>query len=315
MDRRRPSGAPAHIGVSDVERLESGTRDLRALDYQYGGGSCHRAVLSRLPRARAMLGATMSVRLTRRLDTAVADLHNLAGWTLFDNGSATEALWHFGSALDLATRAGDKAMTANIRYRIGRVHLHYNSPGRALAEFELGRRAAKASPNTHTAAILSANVAWAHAKLGRAEEAIAALGAMQNEFAAADLSEIPSWAAFFTEIDVAGMIGSVYTDLARFVDPVHARRAVPALEAAVNSYGNDMIRSRAFCLISLAVDHLLLHDVDHAVDIGRDAITLGRTVRSERFRDRLRPLENEARRWSGAGELTEQIRTMLPAAS
>jgi tetratricopeptide (TPR) repeat protein len=315
MDRRRPSGAPAHIGVSDVERLETGTRELRAVDYQYGGGSCHRAVLSKLPRARAMLGATMSVRLTRRLDTAVADLHNLAGWTLFDFGSPGEALRHFGSALDLATSAGDKTMTANIRYRIGRVHLHYNSAGRALAEFELGRQAAKASPNTLAAAILSANVAWAHAKLGRAEEAIAALGAMRNEFAAADLSEVPSWAAFFTEVDVAGMIGSVYTDLARFADPMYARRAVPALESAVAGYGNGMVRSRAFCLISLAVDHLLLHDVDHAVDAGREAITLGRTVRSERLRDRLRPLENEARRWSGAGELTEQIRTMLPAAS
>jgi tetratricopeptide (TPR) repeat protein len=245
----------------------------------------------------------------------VADLHNLAGWTLFDSGSPTEALWHFGSALDLATRAGDKAMTANIRYRIGRIHLHYNSAGRALAEFELGRRAAKASPNTLVASILSANVAWAHAKLGRADEAIAALQAAQNEFEAADQSEVPSWAAFFTEADVAGMIGSVYTDLARFADPMYARRAVPALGTAIAGYGDGMLRSRTFCLISLAVNHLLLHDVDHAVDVGRDAVVQGRTVRSERLRDRLRPLENEARKWSGAGELTEQIRTMVPAAS
>ncbi|MBP2325782.1 tetratricopeptide (TPR) repeat protein [Kibdelosporangium banguiense] len=315
MDRRRPSGAPAQIGISDVQRLEAGTRDLRALDYQYGGGSCHRAVLSRLPRARAMLGATMPVQLTRRLDTAVADLHNLAGWTLFDHGSVPEALRHFGSALDLATRAGNKAMTANIRYRIGRVHLHYNSSGRALAEFELGRQAAQASPNTLGTAILSANVAWAYAKLGRAKEAIAALARMQDEFAAADRTEVPGWDAFFTEVDVAGMIGSVYTDLARFADPAYARRAVPALERAVSGYGDGMLRSRAFCLISLAVNHLLLQDVDHAVDVGRGAIRLGRTVRSARLRDRLRPLENEARRWSGADDLTEEIRAMLPAAS
>ncbi|MET0233373.1 MAG: tetratricopeptide repeat protein [Kibdelosporangium sp.] len=315
MDRRRPSGAPAHIGVSDVERLEAGTVELRAVDYQFGGGSCHRAVLSRLPRARSMLAATMPVTLTRRLDTAVADLHNLAGWTLFDTGSVTEALRHFGSALDLAARAGNEELAANIRYRIGRIHLHHDCPGRALAEFELGRRAASSSPGTLPAAILSANVAWAYAKLGCPQEAIAALGRMQNEYAAADPAEVPSWATFFTDIDVAAMIGSVYTDLARFVDPVYARRAVPALQTAVDHYGDRMIRSRVFCLISLAVNRLLLHDVDQAVDTGRDALVQGRTVQSVRLLDRLRPLENEARKWGGAGELTEQIRTMLPAAS
>ncbi|WP_037258002.1 tol-pal system YbgF family protein [Kibdelosporangium aridum] len=315
MYRRRPTGAPARIGIADIEGVERTVRELRVLDYQYGGGSCHRAVLTRLPMARALLAATVPVRLTRRVDTAVADMHNLAGWTLFDNGSITEALHHFTIALDLATRAGDKAMAANIRYRIGRVHLHYNSPGHALTEFERGRIEAHASNSLLAAAILSANQAWAFAKLGRAEEAIAALAMMRNEFEASDRSDVPSWAAFFTETELSAMSGSVHTDLARFVDVRYAKRAVPELATAIGSYGDGMARSRAFCLISLAVNQLLLHDVDAAVDIGRDALVHGRSVKSSRLRDRLRPLENEARKWCGADELTEEIRTMLPAAS
>jgi tetratricopeptide (TPR) repeat protein len=307
-----PGRPTARIEPADVERLEQSTRNLRAVDYQYGGGSCHRAVLSRLPRARMMLGATMSVTLARRLDTAVADLHNLAGWTLFDHGALADAMHQFRAALNLASRAGNQDMVANIRYRMGRVHLHHNAPERALAEFEQARRSAG---DLHTAALLSANVAWANAKLGQAEHAIAALGSMQNEFSAADHTAVPGWAAFFTEVDVAGMTGSVYTDLARLVDRAYAKRAVPVLEAAIDGYGDGMRRSRAFCLISLSVNQLLLHDVDQAVDTGSAALVHGRTVRSARLRDRLHPLASEARRWCGAGELTEQIRAMLPAAS
>ncbi|ALG09035.1 hypothetical protein [Kibdelosporangium phytohabitans] len=315
MYRSRPAGAPARIGIADVQRVEQAARDLRALDYRFGGGSCHGTVLSKLPGARAMLGGTVPVRLTRRLDAAVADMHNVAGWTLFDNGDATPALHHFTAALDLATRSGDKAMIANIRYRMGRVHLHHNAAGRALAEFGRGRAAAMAANCMLAAAILSANQAWAYAKLGRAEEAIEALAVMRTEFDAADSDDVPSWAAFFTETDVVAMIGSVHTDLARFVDNRYARQAVPALEAAIGSYGDGMARSRAFCLISLAVDRLLLHDVDTAVDVGCEALRHSRAIKSVRLRDRLRPLENEARRWGGADELAEGIRTMLPAAS
>lgn len=306
-----PGRPTARVSPVEIEDLEEATRNLRAVDYQYGGGSCHRAVLARLPRARAMLDATTPVTLTRRLDTAVADLHNLAAWTLFDHGSRTDALHHFRVALSLAGRAGNQAMVANVRYRMGRVHLHHNSPGNALAEFKQGRRAVT---DHHSAAILSANVAWAYAKLGQAESAVTALASMQDEFAAADRSDVPGWAAFFTETDVAGMIGSVYTDLARSVNPNYAKRAVPALEAAIAGYGDGMGRSRAFCLISLAVSQLLLNDVDQAVDTGSAALAQGRSVRSVRVRDRLRPLASEARRWSGAEELTEQIRAALPAA-
>lgn len=315
MYRSRPTGAPARIGTADVESVEAAVRDLRALDYQYGGGSCHRAVLAKLPRARAMLGATMSVRLATRLDTAVADLHNLAGWTLFDNGSIAEARHHFDAALALATHSGNKAMAANIRYRIGRIHLHYNSAGQALAEFGRGRHEAAAANSPIAAAILAVNQAWAYAKLGRADDAIEALGTMRDEFEAADRADVPDWAAFFTEVDVVAMIGSVYTDLARFVDPAYARRAVPALETAIGSYGDGMARSRVFCMISLAVNLLLMQDVDTAVDVGREALVHGRAVKSSRLRDRLRPLENEARKWSGADQLSEEIRAMLPAAS
>ncbi|ONI89833.1 hypothetical protein ALI144C_03815 [Actinosynnema sp. ALI-1.44] len=315
MYRSRPAGAPARIGIADVERVEQAVRDLRALDYQYGGGSCHGTVLSKLPNTRAMLAGTVPVRLTRRLDAAVADMHNVAGWTLFDNGDATAALHHFTAALDLATRAGDKAMIANIRYRMGRVHLHYNAAGRALAEFDRGRAAAMASNCTIAAAILAANQAWAYARLGRAEEAIEGLATSRTEFEAANGFHVPGWAAFFTETDVVAMIGSVHIDLARFVDHRYAKHAVPALEAAVGSYGDGMARSRTFCLISLAIGRLLLHDVDRAVDVGREALRHSRSIKSVRVRDRLRPLENEARRWGGADELTEGIRMMLPAAS
>ncbi|HEV3360648.1 MAG TPA: hypothetical protein VG247_27865 [Pseudonocardiaceae bacterium] len=46
------------------------------------------------------------------LRVALADLHNLAGWTCFDSGRPGVAHTHFRAALDLAREAGHDALVA-----------------------------------------------------------------------------------------------------------------------------------------------------------------------------------------------------------
>ena len=91
--------------MADVQRIEDANRAFRALDYQYGGGACHDAVVGYLPRGLRMLGAYATSLVTQRLCVAVADLHNLAGWTSFDTGQVRVARTHFGQALELAKEA------------------------------------------------------------------------------------------------------------------------------------------------------------------------------------------------------------------
>jgi hypothetical protein len=134
--------------MAEAEHLEAVARTWRAHDYRSGGGCCHAAVLDHLPWGHPLLGAQASDRVTTRLRVAVADLHNLAGWSCFDTGQVADAHTHFQHALGLARHSYHDALVANVYYRIGRVHLHHHTPAEALTEFQRGH--APAADRTHT---------------------------------------------------------------------------------------------------------------------------------------------------------------------
>ncbi|HEX4705496.1 MAG TPA: tetratricopeptide repeat protein [Pseudonocardiaceae bacterium] len=296
--------------MADVERLEIATSSIRALDYRYGGGRCRTAVATVVAQAEPLLGAAASDPVLARLCTALADLHNLAGWVCFDTGSTTVARTHFNRALTLAAQAGNDDLITNICYRAGRMHLHRDAPRDALGVFRLGQHVAHACGSALASAILHVNQAWAHAKLGLADQAHALLGMAEDAFARTNSHAAPPWAAFFSPVDLTAMAGTVHTDLARVVDPSHAVTAIPLLESSIDGYGPDMARSRAFNLISLAVNHVLDGDLDHAATVGARAVAACGDLTSTRVRDRLRPLRElvETRKSDpNARELADRI--------
>jgi hypothetical protein len=153
--------------MTDVHRVESGSHRVRTLDYRYGGGSGRETALRELHRAEALLEVPASERVKARLYTAVADLHSLTGWVMFDIGQLATAHTCFTQALRLAHAAGNTDLLANIHYRMGRIHLHHDDPAQAVTHFERGATFAGTSGSALAMAILCANLAWAHATMGR----------------------------------------------------------------------------------------------------------------------------------------------------
>ncbi|QFU91343.1 hypothetical protein [Amycolatopsis sp. YIM 10] len=300
------------IGLSEVRRVEEETSTFRALDYRYGGGWCHEAALAQLSWAYRLLDAAGTERVKARLCSALGDLTSLAGWTAFDAGFPDAAHARFDRALELAREGGDNGLVANILYRKGRVYLHYDAPSQALVAFTQGERAATAAGSALMLSVLCANQAWAHAKLGRRDEAIRSLGRADEAFSRAGDEYVPVWVRFFDQNDLAAMIGTVYTELAIGVDPAYAVAACDELTCVVDRYGTEMTRSRSFCLVLLAIDYLLMGDVDEAAEVGGHALAAAEGMNSARFADRLRPLETEAVRraeHTEARELAERIAT------
>ncbi|MGW4209681.1 tetratricopeptide repeat protein [Lentzea sp. NPDC004789] len=271
-----PPPHSARIGMSDVEQLEAQTHSLRSVDYQYGGGACRDAVVVRIYWAQQLLAASASDDVRARLLSAVADLHNLAGWTSFDSGQVGAAYHHFDRALDFARH--DEDLTTNIVYRRGRVHLHHGAPGDALAYFQRGAFAPLAS------SIMHSNEAWAYARQGRSDEALRALGKAEDAFARADHTHVPDWARFHDEIDLTAMIGTVHAELG------DTRQAIPALTSAIERFGPGMARSSVFCQIALASCHFMDGDDDEGQAVGMRAIGAAEKLRSERVWDRMRPM-------------------------
>jgi len=81
--RRR---VPARIGVADVARLEAEIELLRGLDYRRGGAACRDAVIVTAAWHGQLLRSAAAPAVRARLRAALADAHNLAGWTCFDTG-------------------------------------------------------------------------------------------------------------------------------------------------------------------------------------------------------------------------------------
>jgi hypothetical protein len=282
------------IGLSpvvDIDFIESRTRYLRALDHRLGGGSCLDELLTLIHRVKTPPSADIG---QRRLDVALADLHNLTGWVYFDLGMTSRAHVHLSQALAFAGHGRDDRLVADIFYRLGRIRLHEGNPAEALDYFGAGQLMAAKPGCEQAAGILSVSQAWAHAAMGDEHQATTSMQRGAVQFAQAAGGDSPDWSTFFTSIYMQAMIGTVHTELAHRVDPRHARIAIPALTVAVTDYGNDMARSRTFSLISLAMSHFVDGDVDRGVEVGFSALASAENLASVRVRDCMRPLKKDA---------------------
>jgi tetratricopeptide (TPR) repeat protein len=301
---------PDRVDKTDVRHVETLTSALRALDHEYGGGACRDACTALLNWANPLLDTGSSGPVLHRLQVAIADLHNLAGWASFDMGLLESAHLHFGRAMGLARASGNSALEANIHYRMGRVHLHYELAEDALSSFQRGLPVAQASGSTLAVSILHANEAWAFAKMGAERQALRQFARAEDEFDRSAAEDAPPWARFFDLADLVSIGGMVHTELARTCDVKYARSAIPLLTRAISSGGENASRSQSFRLAALAVNHLVRNDAEQARDVGEQAIALSGPIRSARTRDRMRPLKQEAERLRGneaADDLASQL--------
>lgn len=308
--------APNSIGMTDVRQIEAATRALRSLDYQYGGGFCRDAVIAQLSWGQQMLSSSSAEPVRDRLFVALADLHNLAGWTSFDTGKRASARTHFGRGLELAREAKAHPLVANILYRMGRVYLHEDASNDALKLFQLGQLAAQESGSGLAVSVLCANEAWAYAQSNMPDQAVRSLGRSKDEFERADRSDPESWVKFFNQTDVYAMTGTVHSVLAQY-DRTHTKYAVPALERCLAEYDDSMARSRTFMLSMLATDHLIDGNIDYGAKVGRNALEAAAPIKSGRVKDRMRPLLTEAEKCASVSEdardLSERLARYLAA--
>lgn len=310
---RTTSPVPARVGLADVEQVEAVTRVMRTLDYRFGGGACRDAVVAQTAWAQQLLAADHTDEVGARLRVAVADMHNLAGWTSFDVGLYSSARRHFARALELARSADDASLLANVLYRMGRLHLHRGWLRDALRFFQLAQISAQDCGCELTVSMLCANEAWTYALLGDAAQALKSMGRSQDEFARADRAETKAWVRFFGGADLNASAGMVHVSLPG-ASSGQLDAGISYLRDSLRQRGQDMTRSRIFELTALAVASVRAGDTDCAVRVGNEAVGLAATVRSVRILDRMEPLQTAAAKYGGRSSdlhsLAERIATL-----
>lgn len=277
--------APDKIGVADVVHLTALTSAMRAVDYQHGGGACRDAIAAQVRWAQQLLLAEASDETRRSLLVALADLHNLAGWTSFDVGMYSTARRHFSRALEQAQAAGHQSLAANVLNRLGRLHLHCGMYREGLRFFQLGQIMAQDSGCGVTVAILCANEAWAYALLGDRTQMNRSLARANNELEHADRENAEEWVRFFDQAELHAVTGVTLAALPGATGD-ELDDAIEHMTAA-SERTTQMTRSRVLIMPNLARAHIRAGNTDDGVRIGHEAVNGALTVRSARPTDRL----------------------------
>jgi hypothetical protein len=280
-----PGAVDRHgIGAGDIAAVRAVGDLFRSLDHAYGGGHARQALVRYLEHeAEPMLRGSYGETLGRRLFSSVADLTRLAGWTSYDIGAHGLAQRYFVQALRLAQAAGDRVYGGYVLVTMSRQAVYLGHGREAVQLARVAQQGVGTAAPSVVQALLHAAEARGHGLLGEARACAGALARAERALSAARAGdEVPGWARFFDEAQLADEFGHCHRDLQQWrAAAQHAERSL-ALRAA------GYARSRLFCRTVLAAARLGLGEVEAACALGYDVVRAASDMRSARAAEYVR---------------------------
>ncbi|MEU1465355.1 regulator [Streptomyces sp. NPDC005727] len=298
----RPRGqaerAPGHrVTGGDIAALRSVGELFRTLDDAYGGGHARQALVRYLEHeCEPLLRGAYDEQTGRRLFAASADLTRLAGWTSYDIGAHGLAQRYFVQALRLAQAAGDRAYGSYVLVTMSRQAVYLGHGREAVQLARVAQQGVGSGAPPVVQALLHAAEARAHGVLGEVRACTGALVRAERALEAARPGdEVPYWARFFDEAQLADEFGHCHRDLQQF------RAAAQHAERSLQLRAHAFARSRLFCRVVLATARLGLGELDQACALAAEAAGQAAQMRSVRaveyvkdFERRLEPYRDAA---------------------
>ncbi|MET7612749.1 regulator [Streptomyces seoulensis] len=281
----RPSGH--RVTGGDLAALRSVGELFRALDDQYGGGHARQALVRYLEHeCEPMLRGSYSEQTGRRLFGAAADLTRLAGWTSYDIAAHGLAQRYFVQALRLAQAAGDRAYGSYVLVTMSRQAVYLGHGREAVQLARVAQQGVGTGATPVVQALLHAVEARAHAVLGETRACTGALVRAERALETARPGDdVPHWARFFDEAQLADELGHCHRDLHQFrAAAQHAERSLRLRSAA-------HARSRLFSRVVLATARLGLGDLDQACALAAESAAQAAEMRSVRAVEYIRDFE------------------------
>jgi hypothetical protein len=290
-------GPGCRVTGGDVAALRSVCDLFRALDHAYGGGHARQGLVRYLEHeAEPLLRGVYGEQTGRRLFGAVADLTRLAGWTSYDVAAHGLAQRYFVQALRLSQAAGDRAYGSYVLVTMSRQAVYLGHGREAVQLARVAQQGVGAAAPHPVQALLHAAEARGHGVLGEVRACTTSLARAERALEAARPGEdVPPWARFFDEAQLADEFGHCHRDLQQY------RAAAQHAERALRLRGAGYARSRLFCRVVLATARLGLGDVEQACTLGAEAAQQAAEMRSARafeyvrgFERRLEPYRDAA---------------------
>jgi hypothetical protein len=286
--RGRPEQRPAHkVTAGDIAALRSVGELFCTLDNQYGGGHARQALVRYLEHeCEPMLRGVYGEQTGRRLFAAAADLTRLVGWTSYDIAAHGLAQRYFVQALRLAQAAGDRAYGSYVLATMSRQAVYLAHGREAVQLARVAQQGIGGGAPPVVQALLHAVEARAHGLLGEVRACTGALARAERSLdAARPGDEVPHWARFFDEAQLADEFGHCYRDLQQY------RAAAQYAERSLQLRAPSYARSRLFCRVVLATARLGLGELDQACALGAEAAGQATEMRSVRALEYVRDFE------------------------
>jgi hypothetical protein len=280
-------GPGQKVTSGDIAALRSVGELFRALDHAYGGGHARQALVRYLEHeAEPMLRGSYGEQIGRRLFAAAADLTRLAGWTSYDIAAHGLAQRYFVQSLRLAQAAGDRMYGAYVLVTMSRQAVYLGHGREAVQLARVAQQGVGSSAPPLVQALLHSVEARGHGVLGEVRACTAALVRAERALEATrPEDEVPYWARFFDEAQLADEFGHCHRDLQQY------RAAVQHAERSLQLRAPAYARSRLFCRVVLASARLGLGELDQACQLGAEAAGQASEMRSVRAVEYVRDFE------------------------
>ncbi|MDQ1039129.1 tetratricopeptide (TPR) repeat protein [Streptomyces sp. V3I8] len=280
-------GPGQRVTAGDIAALRSVGELFRTLDNTYGGGHARQALVRYLEHElEPMLRGTYGEQAGRRLFAAAADLTRLAGWTSYDIAAHGLAQRYFVQALRLSQAAADRAYGSYVLVTMSRQAVYLGHGREAVQLARVAQQGVGSSAPPVVQALLYAVEARGHGVLGEVRAATASLVRAERALETARPGdEVPYWARFFDEAQLADEFGHCHRDLQQY------RAAAQHAERSLQLRAPVYARSRLFCRVVLASARLGLGELDQACQLGAEAATQASEMRSVRAVEYVRDFE------------------------
>lgn len=177
--------------------------------------------------AEPMLRGTYGEQTGRRLFAATADLTRLAGWTSYDIAAHGLAQRYFVQALRLSQAAGDRTYGAYVLVTMSRQAVYLGHGREAVQLARVAQQGVGSSAPPAVQALLHAAEARGHGVLGEVRACTASLVRAERTLEAVRTGDdVPHWARFFDEAQLADEFGHCHRDLQQYrASAQHAERS------------------------------------------------------------------------------------------
>ncbi|MEH1124728.1 hypothetical protein [Micromonospora sp. CPCC 206061] len=315
LGRPRPGEPPRCIGRDHITQIVDVANFFEHWDNTHGGAAARDIADDRLRHLASWISVPCPASLRLEFHTALAHLAGVVGFMLFDAYEHDEARRRFGFALHCAT--DNWHQRAMLLSSMARQEIWCRRPDDGLTYVEMGLVRADRLTATERAMMHTVR-ARALAKLGpdRAQEALKAVGAADEEFTHSNPAEDPVWMRFYDVAQHHGDTAHALFDVA--VNTSLETEAVSRFARAVELHAPEYARSRAISRTKLATLTMAQGDPQEAAQIGHEALNDAGPVRSRRATDDLRALYRVAGKHAGIEEvdaLRERLLVTVGAAA